>query len=69
MHKNNVYGVVLSKEIAAKARVIAAMQGMSRSKLIRILLENYLVQPTPPLTHLVPRKPEKSRNKVKNFKK
>jgi hypothetical protein len=42
LSKNSVYGVVLSFEIAQKARVVAAMQGMSRSKLMRGLLEDYL---------------------------
>lgn len=42
MSKNSVYGVVLSYEIAKQARIVAALQGMSRSKLIRILVENYL---------------------------
>ncbi len=46
MPKNCVYGVVLSSEIAQKARIVAALQGMSRSKLIRILIENYLNSPS-----------------------
>lgn len=40
--KNQVYGVVLPAHIAQRARIIAAMQGKSRSKLMRDLLLDYL---------------------------
>ena len=42
MSENQVYGVVLPPETAHKARVVAALEGKSRSQLIRDLLENYL---------------------------
>ena len=42
MSKSNVYGVVLPSEIARKARIVAALEGKSRSKLMRDLLEKYL---------------------------
>ena len=42
MSKSNVYGVVLPLDIAKKARVVAAMEGKSRSRLMRDLLEKYL---------------------------
>jgi metal-responsive CopG/Arc/MetJ family transcriptional regulator len=40
--ETGVYGVVLPKEIAEKARVVAAIEGKSRSRLMRDLLEDYL---------------------------
>ncbi len=42
MSKSNVYGVVLPREVAREARVVAAMEGKSRSRLMRDLLEKYL---------------------------
>jgi metal-responsive CopG/Arc/MetJ family transcriptional regulator len=42
MSNNQIYGVVLPVEIAQRARVVAAMQGTSRSRLMRDLLEKYL---------------------------
>ena len=42
MSNSNVFGVVLPRELARKARVVAAMQGKSRSRLMRDLLEKYL---------------------------
>lgn len=42
MSETNVCGVVLPQEVARKARVVAAMEGKSRSKLMRDLLEKYL---------------------------
>jgi metal-responsive CopG/Arc/MetJ family transcriptional regulator len=42
MAKNQICGVVLPSGLALEARVIAAMQGKSRSKLMRELLEEYL---------------------------
>lgn len=42
MSKSGVYGVVLPREVAREARVVAAMEGKSRSKLMRDLLEKYL---------------------------
>lgn len=42
MIDTQVYGVVLPLKLAYKARVVAAIEGKSRSKLIRELLENYL---------------------------
>lgn len=42
MSKSSVYGVVLPSEIARKARIVAALEGKSRSKLMRDLLEKYL---------------------------
>jgi hypothetical protein len=60
MSRNSVYGVVLPFEIAQKARVVDAIQGMSRSKLMRDLLEKYLksqlvcqlIQAEPPIASL-----------------
>jgi predicted DNA-binding protein len=57
MAQNQVYGVVLPTEIARRARILAAMEGKSRSKLMRDLLESYLTMwelsmtpaPTPPV--------------------
>ena len=42
MTKTQVFGVVLTPELAHRARVVAAIEGKSRSRLIRDLLENYL---------------------------
>ena len=42
MSETQVYGVVLPVLLARKARVIAAMEGKSRSMLMRELLVNYL---------------------------
>ena len=44
MAQNQVYGVVLPTEIARRARILAAMEGKSRSKLMRDLLVNYLTE-------------------------
>lgn len=42
MPKNQVYGVVLPVDLAQQARVVAALQDKSRSKLMRELLTDYL---------------------------
>ena len=44
MEKMMVYGVVLPAETARRMRVAAAAQGLSRSRLIRDLVETYLAQ-------------------------
>jgi len=40
--QNQIYGVVLPVHIAQRARVVAAMNGKSRSSLMRDLLLDYL---------------------------
>jgi hypothetical protein len=40
--ENQIYGVVLPIALATRARIVAAILGVSRSKLMRILLINYL---------------------------
>ena len=52
MSKTQIYGVVLPVEIAQKARLVAASHGLSRSGLMRRLLENYLL--TAPVPELPP---------------
>ncbi len=42
MGETQIFGVVLPVEIARRARILAAMEGKSRSRLIRDLLESYL---------------------------
>jgi hypothetical protein len=42
--QNQIYGVVLPIHIAQRARVVAAMNGKSRSNLMRDLLLDYLKQ-------------------------
>jgi hypothetical protein len=44
MEKMRVYGVVLPAETARRLRVAAALQGLSRSRLVRNLVETYLAQ-------------------------
>jgi hypothetical protein len=44
MAKMMVYGVVLTPEMARRIRVAAAAQGMSRSHLIRKMVEDYLAR-------------------------
>jgi metal-responsive CopG/Arc/MetJ family transcriptional regulator len=40
--RNQAYGVVLPPDVASQARIVAAMQGKSRSSLMRELLIEYL---------------------------
>jgi hypothetical protein len=40
--RNQIYGVVLPVNLADRARIVAAMLGISRSRLMRILLVKYL---------------------------
>jgi metal-responsive CopG/Arc/MetJ family transcriptional regulator len=42
MSKTQSFGVILPRELAYRTRIVAAMQGKSRSRLIRDLLEDYL---------------------------
>ena len=42
MADNQICGVVMSAEMAHEARVVAALEGKSRSKLMRELLAHYL---------------------------
>jgi hypothetical protein len=46
MSITQIYGVVLPVEVARQARIAAASQGLSRSRLIRQLLEDYLLSQT-----------------------
>ena len=40
--ETKIFGVVLPIDVAQKARIVAAQEGKSRSRLMRDLLENYL---------------------------
>ena len=42
--QNQIFSVVMSADVARRARVVAALQGKSRSRLLRDILTDYLKQ-------------------------